>query len=304
MSSEDRLLVLANRSAGTLRRTGGESPLETAARRAGLEPEIVWTRGARHLQRVLRERVIGHVPRVAIAGGDGTLHYAVQLLARSGVTLGIVPQGTANNIATTLGVPRDPDEAFRLIASGSKRTIDLGLANGRWFTEAAGVGLFADLLHVTHASHGLQAAFRALRLTLATVLFRRPRHITLVLDGQPVLGEVLNVMVANTALVGYNVPIAPEAVLEDRQLDVITVAPLGLMEVIRYYRAMRRSEHIALPKVSRRLAARVSILTRGAARAHVDDRCILRTPLEIEAVPKALSVYAPPAPARELAAAS
>jgi diacylglycerol kinase (ATP) len=287
---EETLLVIANRSAGALSR-GGTDALLDAARGAGFEPELAETGGARQFLRVLESRVLKHESRVAIAGGDGTLHLAVQVLAGSDVTLGIVPQGTANNVATTLGLPRDPAQAFAVIAAGRTRTIDLGRANGMWFTEAAGVGLFADLLHVTQASHGVQAVLRGAKLMASTVLFRHPRHITLVLDGEPVAGRVLNVIAANTALVGYNVAIAPDAVLEDRRLDVVVIEPLDLFELVRYWWALRRGQHLELPKVQRYRARHVRILTRRSARAHVDDRCALRTPLEIEAVAGALRVF-------------
>src|SRR5687768_2414378 len=111
----EKLLIFANRYAGTLSRLRGQTPLEHYARQAGCIPEIVYTRSGPHLRKELRERVIGKVPRVAIAGGDGTIHSAVQVLARSGVALGILPQGTANNFATALRLPRDLPSAFRVL---------------------------------------------------------------------------------------------------------------------------------------------------------------------------------------------
>lgn len=286
----ERLLILANQLAGSLLRFRGEPPLLHYARQAGLEAEVVYTRSERHLQRTLRERVIGRLPRVAIAGGDGTLHAAVQMLAGTDVTLGILPQGTANNFATALHLPRDLPSAFRVLAEGEERHVDLGLAGGEYFTEAAGVGVLADLLAMTGSRHHWRNVLRGVEVLMRTVFFDHPRRVTLVIDGEPHVEEVLNVTVANTFAVGYNVPIAPNARATDARLDVVVVGPLTRREMPLYWRALRRQEHMALPKVHTARARTVTLASRHRTAVHVDDRCRLHTPVEIKVAPGMLKV--------------
>ena len=80
-----------------------------------------------------------------VAGGDGTLNAALQGLVEAGLPLGIIPLGTANNLARTLGIPSDPAGACEVIAAGHRRRIDLGWVNGRYFCTTASVGLSVQI---------------------------------------------------------------------------------------------------------------------------------------------------------------
>lgn len=283
------LLVFANKYAGTLARVRGESPLERFAREAGFEPEVIYTRSSTQLQRILREKVAQKVDRVAIAGGDGTIHAAVQVLAKTDTVLGILPQGTANNFATALRLPMDLPGAFRTLAEGEEVSVDLGEANGEYFTEGAGVGLFADALAVAGCGR-TKSLLRTLKTLLQLLITNRQYRLTLVVDGVPYTDEVLNVVAANTFCIGYNIPIAPNARLTDSMLDVVVIKALTRREWIPYLKAIRAQAHLGLPKVSEFKAREVEIRSRRSIAAHVDDRAWRRTPLKIRVQEQALRV--------------
>ena len=82
---------------------------------------------------------------VIIGGGDGTLNAAAPALVETGLPLGILPLGTANDLARTLEIAPDPVAAARIIATGPTRRLDLGEVNGRLFWNVASIGLSADL---------------------------------------------------------------------------------------------------------------------------------------------------------------
>jgi diacylglycerol kinase (ATP) len=86
-------------------------------------------------------RARNQVDRVVVAGGDGTLNTAVQALAGTDLPLAILPLGTANNLARSLGLPNDLKEACEVAAKGTLRAIDLGWINGRYFFTTASMGL-------------------------------------------------------------------------------------------------------------------------------------------------------------------
>jgi diacylglycerol kinase (ATP) len=291
------LLILGNRKAGTLARhapPGAPSTLEACAREAGFAPEVVFTHSSAHLRQELRQRALGTERKVAIAGGDGTLHVAAQVLAESGVRLGIIPLGTANNFATALGIPTDLRAAFQVIACGTPLGIDLGVAEGEYFTEGAGVGVFAELLVVTGSQHGPQAMLRTLRALLRMFLVNRPQRLRLTIDGEPHVQDALTVTVANTAYVGYNFPIAPCARVTDGELDVVIIDPLLRREYAAYYRAIRAQAHLELPKVRVVRAREVRIEAARRAPVHVDDRPFKRTPVTVRVAPGALQVMVEP----------
>lgn len=297
MSRRCGILVIANPSAGGLLRVGDDA-LARGARDAGFEPQIVFAYGTQHLRRILREQVIGKRDRVAIAGGDGTIHHAVQLLAGSGVALGIIPRGHANNFATALKIPAATAEAFAYLAAAKPRGVDLGCAGDEYFTESAGVGLFADMLALSAGRHGFAGALRCANLVMDAFLFGRSRHLVLDIDGVRHEEEVLYVTVANTPLLGYNIPIAPTAKPADAQLDLVVVGPLTRRELVTYWRAVRRREHLELPKVAVRRAREVRIAAgdRWSHVVHVDERACARTPVTIRIAPGALQVLLPVPP--------
>jgi len=290
MRGTNKLMIFANKYAGTLARKRGQTSLEEFARDAGFEPEIVYTQSSNHLRRLLRERVVGKLDRIAIAGGDGTLHAAAQELAYSNTVLGILAQGTANNLATALRLPRDLPSAFRTIAEGDVREIDLGeIGDGYYFNEGAGVGVFADTLALTGVGR-TKSISRTLRTLLQLILTNRQYRLTLVVDGVPYTEEVLNVVVANTAFLGLNLPIAPHARLTDSRLDVVVIKALQRREWIPYLKAIRTQSHMNLPKIATFTGREIEIRSRRPINVHVDDRATRRTPVRLRVADKALKV--------------
>lgn len=120
---------------------------------------------------------------VVIAGGDGTINLVVNAVCGHEVPLGILPLGTANDLAVHLGIPLDPAAAAELIANGSPRRIDLVAVNGRRFCTVGGLGLVSQSAESVNRlrarSPGLRAALKPLgseiyALTaLANILGRR-----------------------------------------------------------------------------------------------------------------------------------
>lgn len=291
-SRRERLVLFANKYAGALSRLKGETSLEDHARRAGFDPEIVYTNSSIHLRRKLRERIAGGLRRVVVAGGDGTIHSAVQVLANSGVELGILPQGTANNFANALRLPLDLPGAFEVLATGNAGPVSLGEADGEFFTEAAGAGFFAEVLALGGAARRTKSTLRVLYAALQLMLERRAHRLTLELDGERLEEEVLNITVANSFFVGLNLPIAPHASLTDEYLDLVLIEPLIRREYYPYYRAIRAQTHMTLPKVRTMRARSIRITARKPVRVHVDDRARKKTPVNIRLVPEGLLVVA------------
>jgi diacylglycerol kinase (ATP) len=286
----EKLLVFANRYARALSRSQQDDPLAQYAREAGLEPEIIRTQNAAHLRQLLTERVVGKVGKVALAGGDGTIHTAVQVLARSGVVLGVLPQGTANNFATALRLPMDLPSAFRVLAEGEERDVDLGEAQGEFFTEAAGVGLFAEALTLSGSGGRTKSLLRTVIAVARLWLAPRSYRLSIELDGERRTEEALMVTVANSFRLGYAIPIAPTARVTDGLLDVVILGPLTRAEMISYYKAIRAQSHTHLPKVELYKAREVRISARRALGVHVDDRVRRRTPITLQVAPAALKV--------------
>ena len=161
---------------------------------------------------------------VAVAGGDGTVGRAMKLLAGSPVPMAILPAGTANNIATSLGIFGD---AARIVASWSKgemRRVDVWRARGPWgqsrFVESAGVGLLGHLIHpeVGDELEGTDEA-RAEARRAARTLPAPERRVEL--DGRDLSGAYLLLEAMNIRCAGPNLWLARHAKAGDGKLEIV-----------------------------------------------------------------------------------
>lgn len=288
-----RCALLVNDRAGALHATASIDQLRELTTELQLDTAIIGTQSPHEMRLKIRELLSQGVARIAVAGGDGTIHHAIQELARKDVVLGIIPQGTANNFATALRLPQDLPSALRLLADGEVKEVDLGRIRGEYFTEAAGVGLFADMLAL-YGTGTNKDVLRGLYAMTRVLLSFRPQRIRLTLDGELQTERAAMCTVANTYRMGMSAPMAPFAKVTDGQLDVVIIGDLAPKEYFTYYRALRAQAHVGLPKVQCLRAQEVRIESRRPANVHCDDHVIGTTPVVITAEPKALKVLVEP----------
>jgi diacylglycerol kinase (ATP) len=169
---------------------------------------------------------------VVVAGGDGTVGKVVKELAGREVPVAILPMGTANNIARSLGIEGTPDEVIAGWRSGESRVLDVGTVRGPWggtrFVEAVGFGLFTHSMALVEAreerdepgsrEEELQHDLKFLVKTLAAT---RSRHWGVTLDGQDLSEAYFLLEVQNIPYIGPNVCLAPDADPGDGRLDVV-----------------------------------------------------------------------------------
>lgn len=281
--------ILMNSKAGRFRLVPRVEDMRSMLQHLNLDMEVVATTSEAHMVRTLRELVARKTPRIAIAGGDGTVHTAVQMLAGTDSALGIIPQGTANNVATALRLPHDLPSALRTLQDGEVTAIDLGYTCKQFFIESAGVGLFANALALYGADSN-KNLWRSLYAVARIVFDLRPRRLHLTIDGQEWEEPAVFCVAANTFRMAHALPIAPGAKLTDGLLDIVILGDLTRSELIPYYRAIRRQIHSTLPKTRILQARKVEMSARRKMPVHVDDKVRGATPVTIEVRPKALKV--------------
>jgi len=272
-----------------LQPSAGIEQLQQMIQEIELDAEVIDTASPEEMTQTIRQLVAAGVEKIAVCGGDGTVSLCVQEVAHTKAVLGIIPQGTFNNFATALRLPQDLPSALRVLQDGEVRNIDLGKVGDRYFTEAAGVGLFADALAIY--GEGTNKNFlRGLSAMTNVFLSFKAHRLRLVIDGQSQIERAVMCIVSNTYRMAQGVPVAPGAKLTDGELDVIIVGDLDRNELIPYYRAFRSQLHLNLPKVSTLRAREVKIDARRHLNLHCDDQVIGTTPATICAQPGALKV--------------
>lgn len=218
---------------------------------------------------------------VVVAGGDGSIKKVAVAIAGRGIPMAILPIGTANNIAKSLGALGSVPELIAGWSRAERRRLAVGTVATPWgsmrFVESVGVGVFTELVtrgdsEVNESTTGLtgHAIDRALLLLQRIVAERAPRFRRLELDGADLSGDYLLVEVMNMPLVGPNIPLAPGADFGDDQLEVVTVVEREREMLAEYVRA-RLSGGAAPPELTTRQGRRVAMRA-SSGELHVDDR--------------------------------
>jgi diacylglycerol kinase (ATP) len=266
---------------------------------------FITTRSPNELKQTLKEHGAA-TDRIVIGGGDGTISTALPELLALGKPLALLPLGTANDLARTLGLPQHPIAAAEVALGGREHRIDLGSVNGRPFVNVASVGVAASTIETQ--SKALKRRWRVFSyvITLWQALREaRPFYLTVEADGAPVWsGAVYQASVGNGRFHGGGLAVSEDAVIDDGKFDLYLVAPGAAWQLFACLTHLK----FGLPKpdlLKQARAKRVMLRTTKPRAINVDGELAAATPAQFELRPKALTVIVPrdvPAGAPGLAA--
>jgi len=196
--------------------------------------------------------------RLLVAGGDGTIHQVIQLLAGHECALGIVPVGTGNDLARALDLPLDPRAALSRLQAASTRSIDLGRIGDRVYAGVGGIGLVGEVLEFLTRGRGrFRGAWLYPYAVLRTLSGFVPPHLRIEHDTGVFEGPAMLAAVANSPVFGGGMRVAPQADLSDGLLDLIVARQLSAPRTLALLARAYRGGHMNDPAV-------VSVRTRRA----------------------------------------
>jgi diacylglycerol kinase family enzyme len=216
----------------------------------------------------------GQLPDVVVvAGGDGTIGKVAKRLARTGIPMAVVPMGTANNVARSLGIGVDAAAAVRGLARPRLRSVDLGVARTKheqeYFLEGFGLGVFAQL--VGERARRKDKALRRAALLIADALDEyAPHHVELEVDGRDRSGHYVLLAVMNAQSLGPALGVAPDARCDDGELDVVLVDAEARDALAAELRRPNEGGEFVLPPLETARATQVRVAAAGRW-AHIDD---------------------------------
>lgn len=253
-----------------------------------------------------------------IFGGDGTLHRHLTALVRLGLPVLVVPAGSGNDFARALGLRQVQDslEAWRKFTSGltNVRTIDLGVitptsAGGEirphgthYFSCAAGVGLDGEIARRANALPSWLRAHGGYALSLAPALLRfRPFGLKLSVPGAENPGEfvpraehtAMAAVFANTPVYGGGMRVAPNAKMDDGQLDVCLIGNINKLKLAGVFPTVYFGRHLGIREVEYFSAQRVRVETDRSLDVYADGEYVCRTPVEVRVACGLLPVVVP-----------
>lgn len=235
------------------------------------------------------------VDLVIVGGGDGTLNAAIEGLIETRLPLGILPLGTANDLARTLGIPTELSAACQIIAEGYQEQIDLGWVNGKHFFNVASLGLSVKITHRLNREMKRRFGVLAYAIAAIQVLLRtRPFSAQLRLNGgEPLPFKTVQIAVGNGRYYGGGMTVAEDAAIDDQQLDVYSLNLKHWWQMLLILPAMRTGNHTSWPFVSHFRCQEVEIYTRRPQDINTDGELTAHTPAHFCVVAKAISVFVP-----------
>ncbi len=239
----------------------------------------------------------GGIDRIIIGGGDGTLNGAIPGLLAAGLPFGILPLGTANDLARSLGIPLELEAAARVIAEQQPRPVDLGDVNGHRYFNVASVGFSAELAAELKAEakqrwgelgYGI-AAFRLLRRA-------RPFTATLMHDGRVQRVKTIQVSVGNGRHYGGGLTVSEDARPDDGLFDVYSLEVAHWWRLVALIPWLRSGTHGRWRDVRAFRTTALELRTRKPRPVNTDGELTTHTPAVFRLHRAALRVFAPPGP--------
>ena len=211
---------------------------------------LVVSRKVSDLAEQARRAAEDGVERLLVAGGDGTMHYAAQGLAGSECALGVIPLGSGNDFAGTLGIPPDLEVAVERAAKGAIRRIDLLRVGESYSLSYAGVGFDSEVTRYANEVKILRGPLIYFYSVIHTLITFEPPRMKVVYDGGTFDGKVMFTVVNNLPRFGGGMRIAPDAVIDDGLLDLIIVREVPRSVLLSIFPKVYGGKHVGHPAVT------------------------------------------------------
>ena len=286
-----RALFLVNRQSRS-----GDTALEPAIHAlsaAGIElVEVHCGSGGDLAHCIMSHR--GEVDSVVVGGGDGTINAALRALVDTGLPLGVLPLGTANDFARSVGIPTEITAAARIIADGLTHRVDAGDVNGHLFFNVASVGLAADLAKSLTTERKRRFGRFSYAMSAAHLLLEaRSFHATLVINDKSVMVRTLQIAIGNGRFYGGGNAIATHARIDNGFLDLYSLEFAEVWRMALMLPTFRRGTHGALREVRTARAETFEVITRKPRPVNADGELVTYTPAVFTQKKLAVNVFVP-----------
>ena len=231
---------------------------------------------------------------VIVCGGDGTLSASAPAVIKSGFPMGILPMGTANDLARTLGIPDNLELAADIIIAGHKRTIDLGEVNGHPFFNVASIGLSSELAGKLDGTlkrrYGrLGYAIAAFRVLARAKAFRA----MIITKNSATRVKTLQIAIGNGVHYGGGNVVEATAAIDDGHLDLYSLELNSVWKLALMAKSFRAGSHGAWQEVRTERCTEFEIRTRNPMPVNTDGELLTETPAKFSLLRNAVTVFAP-----------
>lgn len=231
---------------------------------------------------------------VILAGGDGTINAAGRGLVETGLPMGVLPTGTANDFARSIGIPPDIAAAARIIVEGRTHKVDVGDVNGHFFFNVASVGLAAELAKSLTSEGKRRFGRLSYALTAIGVLLQaKPFHATLLLGEKKEMVRTLQIAVGNGRFYGGGNVVAADAAIDDGYLDLYSLEFSRVWRMALMITSFKAGGHGAIQEVRTARGDAFEIVTRRPRSVNADGELVTKTPAVFSQHAGAVKVFVP-----------
>lgn len=268
---------------------------------AGPDVAVRTTDAPGHATEIARESAVAGVERIVACGGDGTINEVGNGLVGSPSALALLPAGTANDLAKTVGLPvADRSAAWHVAKEGPIKPVDAGLAVGhRHFFNIAGAGFDAEVVRRMEASpewlKRLGVSPRYWLAIFSTFAKYRGAEMEITVDGEPQPRRRILLLAAGVArYYGGGMMMLPQAELDDGLIDGAWGSDLSWLELMSLMKKIYTGDHVHHPKVGTCQAREVRIEGGAGTAFHLDGDIVGELPVTFRVVPGSLNLVVPP----------
>ncbi|MDR5658897.1 diacylglycerol kinase family lipid kinase [Serpentinicella sp. ANB-PHB4] len=280
-------LFIINPVAGKHNSEATISIIKEKMKKHGLKHEIKITSRVGEAKQLAKDAISSHIDTIVAVGGDGTIHEVLNGMVNSNKNLGIIPAGTGNDLARTLGLPLDIEESLDKIIEGKIKKIDIGCFNEEYFINFASVGLDALIASEANKIKKLIASKYAyiLSVILSLTRFKSPK-LKIRIDDLYMEKDIMLVAICNGAYYGGGMKIAPKADLQDGCFDICIVNKMNKLKLLWLFPSIFKGNHIKYKDVEMFKGRKVEIDYEGYIEVNTDGEIKNARPVCLEIMNK------------------
>lgn len=278
-------------------RQGAEETLQEGMERlreAGIEVEQLHSSSPSESHKALQSRS-QEIDLVILAGGDGTISSMAETLLSCRLAFAVVPLGTANDLARSLGVADSVDKAFSAIIANHRQRIDLGCVDGHYFFNAAQIGLGVKVTEeLTHEVKKRWGVFSYLKALFAALARSDRFSVNVKVDGRSHWMKSMHLAVGNGRFYGGGNVICEDAYVDDGRLSLYSLKPQKIWELLLLAPLLRTGSQQRNQRIFTARGREIEVSTRRPMAIYADGEPVSHTPARFRVCPAALEAITAP----------
>ena len=295
MSTEEGSHVIVNPIAGNHKCKRSIPEITSKLLEKGIAHHLQVSKYHGHVTKLALEAKERGCEKIIVCGGDGTINEAIHALVDSDVRLGVLPLGTGNDFARTLGIKEDLDFACNVLRDEKVRKVDLVKVNGdKYYGSVGGIGFDAEVASWANRYKRFAPGATIYLLAILAKLFTyKFKKVAITHDTGNHTGEILMAAIGNTEWYGGGINITPTALIDDGVLDICVVQKINKLKLLLFFPSVLKGTHTRFSEVKLYRTKKISITSETPLQLLGDGEILGETPVSLEVMPQALNIIAP-----------